>query len=80
MFRDPLTNRFSRPGEKMIKVVTETRPQTYFRKVRDQETGKLNTVECGHGEEIVKEVGLTKEGYRLWLEAHPIKKEGESGG
>lgn len=62
MFRCQISGKNSKPGEKPIRVVMETRPVTYYKKVRD-ENGDLvnavgkdgNPVVEGFGEEIVEE-------------------------
>ena len=53
MFRCAITGRVSRPGDKLIKIVVGTRPKTY--------KNELDEV-IGTGSEIVKELGVSKEG------------------
>jgi hypothetical protein len=72
MFKCQITGKLSKPGEKLRKVVSEKREKTYFRRIRDMETGKLNTVEAGKGWEIAKELSVSEEGEKIWLETHPL--------
>ena len=51
MFKCAISRQSSRPGEKPVKLVLETRPKIYYRKDKNG----LN-VEIGKGFEIVKEV------------------------
>lgn len=60
MFRCALTKKLSKPGEPMIKIVVETRQTVYVNK--DAE----GTEHISHGHEIVKEIGVTQEGFELW--------------
>jgi len=60
MFRCAITGKLSKPGEKMNKVVVETREKTYT----DPETGEV----VGKGWEIVKEVSVSDEGLKIWKE------------
>lgn len=63
MFKCQITKKNSRPGEKPVKLVTQTRPVTYYKKVRNSETGELvlatdklgNPIKQGQGTEIVEE-------------------------
>jgi len=57
MFICAITGKVSEPREKMIKVVVETRPRTYtnYNILGDEVISK--------GWEIVKEVGVTREGF-----------------
>lgn len=54
MFRCDACGKQSQPGEKMIRVVTETRPKTYTR-TRTRRDGSEYEEEVGYGEEIVSE-------------------------
>lgn len=76
MFICPITNKCTRPGEKMRRITVETREKIYSKRVRDMETGKLNTVQVGKGFEIVKELGVSEEGEKIWYETHPLDKTG----
>lgn len=76
MFYCQVTNRLSKPGEKCRKIVTEKRERVYSKRVRDMETGKLNTIEIGRGWEIVTEINATEEGEKIWLETHPLDRVG----
>lgn len=71
MFKCPIAKKNTRPGDKMVQVITETRDKVYTRRVRDDETGKLNTIVIGRGWEIVKQLGLSEEGAKIYLATHP---------
>ena len=66
MFRCRITNKLSKPGEKTNKIVTETRPKTYFGWFLNEETNRMEQHEVARGWEIVKEVDATDEGLRIW--------------
>jgi hypothetical protein len=66
MFRDRLTNRQSKEGEKLIKMVVMTRPKTYKRWVKNEETNHYEEVDAGVGYECVRELSVSKEGLELW--------------
>jgi len=72
MFRCGITGKMSKPGEKVNKIVTETRDKVYFGWVQNEETGFYDYVEIGRGFEIVSEVNATDEGMRLWMEANGV--------
>ena len=55
-----------RAPEKLNRIVVETRPRTYTRWVRNEETNKWEEIEVGHGTEIVREINATDEGLALW--------------
>lgn len=56
MYRCQVTNRVSRPGEKLNKIVVETRDKTYYE----------DDVEIGYGHETVREISVSDEGARIW--------------
>ena len=72
MFFCEVTKKLSKPGEKCRKIVVEKREKTYSKRFRDMETGKIQTVECSKGWEIVKEISATEAGEKLWMAAHTI--------
>jgi hypothetical protein len=74
MFRCPITKRVTRAGDKMIRVVIEKRPKTYYSLRLNEETGKLDTIEAGKGWEIVKELGCSEEGARTLMEQMAAKE------
>lgn len=71
MFYCQVTGRLSKRGEKVNKLVVATREKTYYKKVRNEETGKWEDVEIGRGSEIVKEINASDEGNRLFNEMSP---------
>jgi hypothetical protein len=66
MYRCQITGKVSKPGEKLNKVVAQTRPRVYTKWVRDEETTHWIEVEGGRGFEIVKELSLSNAGLELW--------------
>jgi len=66
MFRCMITNKITRPGEKMHRVVLETRPRTYTECIREE--GEWVELEVGRGFEIVKEIQVSDEGLRIYNE------------
>lgn len=69
MFRCAITGKMSRPGEKVNKIITESRNKIYYGWFRNEETGRFEQHEVGHGLEIVAEVNASEEGLRLWTQA-----------
>lgn len=65
MFRCEKSGRVTKPGEKMKKIVVETRDRVYT-----DEDG----VEIGHGKEIVKEISVSPATYTKWLEENPDQR------
>jgi len=61
MFRCQATGKVSKPREKPIRIIVETRPQTYENKYKDEdnEWQYLRT----EGSEIVREILVCKEYY-----------------
>jgi hypothetical protein len=64
MFRCEITGKVTKPGEKMKKLVMETRERVYY-----DEDG----YEIGRGSEIVKEISVSEDAYRKYIEEHPEK-------
>ena len=64
MFKCEVTGKTTKPGEKMHKVVVETKEKVYFEP--RGENGKL--VEVGRGTEIVKEICVSEAGLRVLRE------------
>lgn len=62
MFRCELTGKLTKPGEKMKKIVVQTRERVYL-----DEDG----LETGRGTEIVKEISVSEEAYIDYLREHP---------
>ena len=67
MFKCAITGKFSKPGDKVHKLVTETRNKTYYGWVYSEELETWENVPVGYGFEIVKEVSATEEGVKIWL-------------
>ncbi len=66
MYKCEVTNKFSKPGELLNRIVVETRERIYFKEVLNEETRRMETVEVGRGWEIVKEIRATDEGVKIW--------------
>jgi len=66
MYMCQITGMFSKPGEKLNKIVVSTREKTYYRWVRDEDTNKWVEIECGRGFETVKEINASEKGRELW--------------
>lgn len=67
MFICAVTGKVSKPKEPMIKVVMETRPVVY-------NNGTDEDPIISQGFEIVREIGVTKEGYDILM-----RRKGEAG-
>ena len=65
MFRCEKSGRVTKPGEKMKKIVVETRERVYH-----DEDG----MEVGRGREIVKEISVSPAAYTKWLEENPDQR------
>ena len=55
-----------RAPEKLNRIVVATRPRTYTKWVRNEETNKWEEVVIGQGTEIVREINATDEGVELY--------------
>lgn len=64
MFRCEQTGKVTKPGEKMKKIVVETRERVYH-----DEDG----YEIGRGIEIVREISVSEAAYRAYIQANPDK-------
>lgn len=75
MFICKITDRVTKPGEAMNKIVIATRERVYMRKFRNEETGRWEDVEVGRGWEIVKEVPVSEEGLAAWNDLSDDQRE-----
>lgn len=66
MYVCQITGKQSKLGEKLNKITVATRPRTYTRWVRNEETNKWEEVFVSRGTEIVQEVNACEEGLALW--------------
>lgn len=66
MFKCSITGKTTRPGEKMHRVVIETRPRVYTEWIREE--GEWIELEVGRGFEIVKEIQVSDEGLSIYNE------------
>ena len=60
MFICEITGRVTKSGEKMNRVPIVKRGRVYFKKLKNEDTGKWDEVEVGRGWEIVKEISGSK--------------------
>jgi hypothetical protein len=74
MFYDEVLQRSSRAGEKCHQIVIERRERVYNKRLRDVETGEIETIEIARGWEIAKVIKTTEAGVKQWLETHPLDK------
>jgi hypothetical protein len=64
MYRCQVTNKISKPGEKLNKIIVSTREKIYTQKIWEDD--ELVEIEIGRGWEIVKEINATDEGVRVY--------------
>lgn len=66
MYYCQITNRLSKLGAKQNKLVVETRPKTYHKYVKNEETRIWEKVIAGTGFETVRELNVSEEGLEIW--------------
>lgn len=66
MFKCAITGRFSKPGDKVNRIVTKTRTKEYFEPRYNEDTDRYENIKVGVGWEIVEEVLATDEGLKVW--------------
>ena len=66
MFICQVTGKISKPGEKLNRLPVVKRDKVYFKKIKNEETGKWDDVEVGRGWEIVREITVSDEGAAVW--------------
>jgi len=66
MFICQITGKVSKPGEKLNKVTVQTRDRVYIQRQKDSETGEWVDVEIGRGWEIVKQIYVSDDGFKIW--------------
>ena len=71
MFKCMMTNRMSKPGQKLRKVVVLTRPREYKNVSYNEETRRLEAAPSSFGSEIVREINCTEEGEAKWNAMNP---------
>jgi hypothetical protein len=64
MFLCQVTNKTSKPGEKLNRITVATRNKVYTQKV--WEDGEQVTIEVGRGWEIAKQINASEEGLRIY--------------
>ena len=75
MFYCQITGRLSKQGEKLNKVVVETRERVYTKRVRNEETREWETIEIGRGWEIVRELNASDAGVQEWNDMTPEERQ-----
>ena len=74
MFKCEILGTLSQPGEKMQKLVIQTRSKRYMEWVFNEEARKSEFVEVGEGFETVKELRVSEAGLSRWSEMTPEHK------
>lgn len=64
MYKCMVTNKITRPGTKLNRIVVQSRPKVYTEWFR--EDGEWVELEVGRGYEIVKEIQVSDEGLRMF--------------
>lgn len=67
MFKCQVTKKNSKLGEKLNRIVIQTRTKIYTQKIWDE--GEAVEIETGRGYEIVKEIMASDEGVRRYNQA-----------
>ncbi len=75
MYICQVTGRQSKSGQKLNKLVVQTRPKTYTRWIRNEDTREWEEIEIGRGFETVREVNASQEGVDLWNSWSPEERE-----
>jgi len=75
MFICQVTGKISKPGEKMNRIPVVKRDKVYFKKLKNEDTGKWDEVEVGRGWEIVREIAATDDGVTAWNTMSEDKKQ-----
>ena len=65
-FKCQITGKTSDFGEKLNKIVVETRPKSYRKWVKDEISRSWSEVDAGSGFETVKELSVSEAGLLLW--------------
>ena len=73
-YRCEITGKQSKPCQKLHKITVLTRPQTYYKYVKNEETRIWEKVFAATGTEIVKELCVSEEGMALWATYSPEDK------
>ena len=71
MFKCEITGKFSKPGDKAIRLVTEYRERFYMSQNADGEEDFENGEVVGSGMEIQKEINVTLAGLGIWCDRNP---------
>jgi hypothetical protein len=66
MYLCQVTGKVSEPGEKLNKIVVQTRSKTYRESRYNEEIRRYETVDVGQGVEIVREIDASDEGVSRW--------------
>jgi hypothetical protein len=71
MFYCEVLKKFSKPGEKLNRIVTHIRKRVYTKRMRNEETKQIEVFHVAEGVEIVKEINASKDGAELWEKLNP---------
>ena len=66
MFICQITQKMSKPCEKLNRIVVQRREKIYTEFVRNEETNQFEEQVVGTGSECVREINASEEGLRLW--------------
>ena len=66
MYKCQMTNRMSKPGQKLRRVTVLTRTREYKNVSYNEETRRFEPADSSFGTEIVKEISCTEEGEAKW--------------
>lgn len=75
MYICQITNKQSKSGEALHKVIALTRPKTYTRWFKNDETHQYEEKVIGHGFEPVLELSLSREGEEIWMSWNQEEKD-----
>lgn len=71
MYRCMITNRLSRLGEPLHRVVLAVRKKDYFKWIKNEDTFEWEQVKVASGTEIVAEVNANADGEATWNSWEP---------
>lgn len=75
MFFCQVTNKVSKPGEKLVRLPIKKRDRVYMGRVFNEDLNSYEEVEVGRGWEIVKEINATEDGVSLFNSWTPEEQE-----
>jgi len=73
-YRCQITNRVSKPGLPLHKIIVETRPKEYTKWAKNEDTEEWEEVFAAFGSEIVRELSVSQEGKDIWEHWSPNER------